>query len=246
MAKTLQGAEVVITRPQPEGERLAKAIAEADGTPLLAPLVEIEDTPAVEKPPSRDLWIYVSRNAVRAACRQGHLPPTQATVLAIGPGTAEELHAFGVKVDAKAPPPYTSESLLSLSELQAVEGKQIVLVCGEGGRDCLMENLTKRGASVSRFEVYRRRPPKGETLKKLRSWLAAGEKLIVVTSGEILETLFRETQIAVHHPLFVVSPRLVEKARKRGFREVVRAASAREEDLLKALSEWWKQHGNTL
>lgn len=232
----LEGLEVVVTRPLPEGERLAQAIAKAGGRALLAPLLTIEPLKA-SPPPRAEIWIYVSRNAVRACPFR---PPPEARCFAIGPGTAEALEGVGLRVDGTPPPPYTSEALLTLPALKEVAGKGILLVCGEGGRRLLEEELRRRGAEPFRLEVYRRAPPPREVVEQLRSWLREGEKVVVATSGEILERLRRSVPEAVRHPVCVPGPRLQEEARRLGFSEVIPSASPRDTDLIAALAAWKK------
>ncbi len=242
MARPLEGAEVIVTRPFPEGERLARAIATAGGRPLLAPLLQIEPLPVGKTLPEGEIWIYVSRNAVRASQRL--LPPKGVKIGAIGPGTAEELERLGLKVDLCPPPPYTSENLLEL--LKGVGGRRFVLVCGLGGRRLLEKTLRERGAQLVRLEVYRRLPPREEVLSNLRRWLREGRRMVVVTSGEILQNLVRAAPEAVDHPICVVSRRLSEEAHRFGFREIITAPSARDGEIVEALAAWWQRDGDPL
>lgn len=50
----------------------------------------------------------------------------------------------------------SSEGLLRLEQLKAVNGQHYVLIKGEGGRDLIAKTLEERGATVDIFAVYKR------------------------------------------------------------------------------------------
>jgi uroporphyrinogen-III synthase len=100
----------------------------------------------------RDIVIFLSEHAARlgAWAAEGAAGP----ILAVGGRTADVLARSGVT--ARVPQEETSEGLLALPELAAVEDRRVLLVAGRGGRDLLGKALVERGASVSRLEVYER------------------------------------------------------------------------------------------
>lgn len=149
-----------MTRSLPGGERQAEALRAAGHECVVAPVIDIEpvSVPAPEGP--FDIVIFVSEHAVRLGLPR--LDPGLATLLAVGPRTAEALQRasaerFGqrtvlVQTGARA----DSEGLLALPVLAAVQGRHVLIVSGVGGRELLGDQLEARGARVSRCRVYRR------------------------------------------------------------------------------------------
>lgn len=196
--KPLQNLGIAITRPVDQAKKLAALIIEAGGTPILFPLIEI--TPlndykqfdaVISHITDYDWAIFISSNAV-----QNGMPrlvklgiPSHLQFAAIGPVTANELKAFGVKEVMTPNERFDSESLLALSEMSQVAGKKILLVRGVGGRDVLAETLRARGAQVTFAECYQRINP--QTNCDLLAQLYHEKKLhgIVVTSSEAMRHL---------------------------------------------------------
>ncbi|RMG55103.1 MAG: uroporphyrinogen-III synthase [Gammaproteobacteria bacterium] len=92
----------------------------------------------------------------------------------------------GWPVDLVAPPPYNSEALLGLPELQDLHGQRLLLLRGEGGRRHLAETLRSRGAQLDEVACYRRLPGDARTLQPLLQPLP---HMAMATSGEALLSL---------------------------------------------------------
>ncbi len=196
--KSLAGIGIAITRPIDQAKKLSALIEQAGATPILFPLIEI--TPlqdysqfksVISEIESYDWAIFISSNAVQNG--MPHLVkigiPNQLKFAAIGPVTASELQSFGVKDVLTPVNKFDSESLLALPEMQAANGKKIMIVRGVGGRDVLAETLRARGAQVTFAECYQRINP--QTNCDLLAQLYAEKKLhgIVVTSSEAMRHL---------------------------------------------------------
>ena len=225
----LAGVRVMVTRPAHQAESLCRLIEAAGGTAVRLPLRPIE--PASQPGdaerrlkaeshgvPAHDTWIFTSANAARyAAPMIDRWPPR---VVAIGLATADALAIAGAAASATPLSGSTSEDLLAMPEFAALEGRRILIVTGEGGRDLLEQELAARGASVARAAVYRRVPlpyPPETVAASLRK-----TDIIVVTSGDALAHLVRlvpegSRASLVRKPLVVPSARVVEKARELGF-----------------------------
>jgi uroporphyrinogen-III synthase len=103
----------------------------------------------------------------------------------------------------------------------------------------LGNTLGARGAKVEYIECYRRSRPRHDAA------LPEAVDAISVTSSEalgylweMLDTAARDRCAAI--PLFVPHPRIAEKARELGWREVVPAAGG-DDGLLSGLIAWAKQ-----
>ncbi|MGI8749600.1 MAG: uroporphyrinogen-III C-methyltransferase [Thermoleophilaceae bacterium] len=76
-----------------------------------------------------------------------------ANVAAIGPGTARELAAHGIRPDV-VPPRSIAESLVDALEEVPVEGRRVMVARAAKARDVLPEALTARGAQVDVLALY--------------------------------------------------------------------------------------------
>ncbi|WP_108446086.1 uroporphyrinogen-III synthase [Halomonas denitrificans] len=231
---------VLITRPGERAAPLAAAI-EACGLPV-ARLEVMRLEPLAETPAARSTWLDVDQfdkvvvvSPFAAECLADALDrywpqlPVGIDYYAVGASTAAALHHhLGVRVHVPSPDSGedTSEALLCLASLRALDEQRVLLVTGEGGRTLLADTLSARGARVTRLAVYRRRlldpaPP-------LQARLATGDyRALVVSSGEILEHLAGWcTDAALNQPLIVSSARLATLAGRLGFRVPVVASGA--------------------
>jgi uroporphyrinogen-III synthase len=131
--------------------------------------------------------------------------------------------------------------LLAAPELQAVQGRRILLVKGEGGRDLLRETLTSRGAEVSTLETYRREPvvPTAAALQSLHEALET-RLIVTATSVEVLDALLNlvprpQAERVRDLPLVVPGPRVAAAAaRQFGWRGAVAIAATAEDDAMLA------------
>ncbi len=233
----INGIKVLVTRPAHQAEHLCQLIAEKGGQPIRLPvieIVEIDDKSALlecRNQESLDIAIFISANAVEKTLPT--LQPRQ--VIAVGKRTAQTLKAWGITALCP-PPPFNSEALLSMPQMQSVTGKKIVIFRGEGGRELLADTLRERGASVKYVQVYRRvQPP-------TPAWIANTQiDIIIVTSQEGLRNLFAmlDGQSWLRHtPLVVMSERIRAEAERLGVdAPVVVASEASDEGLLEGVSK---------
>ncbi|MES2500962.1 MAG: uroporphyrinogen-III synthase, partial [Pseudomonadota bacterium] len=204
----LSGLGIAITRPVDQAKKLSALITEAGGTPVLYPLIEItalddysQFDAVIQTAHEYDWAIFISSNAV-----QNGMPrlvnvglPAHLQFATIGPVTASELKSFGVN-QVLTPSSHTqdgdeskvrfdSESLLALPEMQAMQGKKVMIFRGIGGRDVLAETLKARDATVTFAECYQRINPQKNCDLLAELW--ADKKLhgIVITSSEAMRHL---------------------------------------------------------
>jgi len=252
-APTLRGAAVLVTRPAHQAAGLVRAIEEAGGRAVCWPALTIEpprDTAARTQFPDQvrasQIVIFISSNAVEQALAQ--LPPIawpRGLLLgAVGEGTARALRdGFQRGPDLVPPERFDSEGLLALPTLQAVAGKRILIVRGEGGRELLADSLRARGAAVEYAEVYRRACP-GQVPAEARAALVQDQiDIVTATSAEALRNLLEMAGELADPlralPLVVVSERMAREAKELGFRRpAIVARAAGSEALVEALRAW--------
>ena len=256
--RPLRDAGVLITRPLGQGEALKERL-EAKGAQVLHfPSIEIQPAPrsadrdrCLERLDSYHYAIFISPNAVDYAADildLAALPP-KLKVAAIGPGTARALTERGRKPDMLPRDGANSEALLRLKALNSVDGKRILIVRGQGGRELLAETLEERGADVDYLEVYRRVAPRLDH-GEIAQWFRQGRvDAIAVTSREALLNLERMlspslTPYFKSAQLLVSSPRMVRLATALGIRRrPVIASDATDKALVKAMVSWWTTRG---
>ncbi|HEY9148355.1 MAG TPA: uroporphyrinogen-III synthase, partial [Gammaproteobacteria bacterium] len=136
---------------------------------------------------------------------------------------------------------FDSEGLLALPGLQAVRGKRILILRGNGGRELMAATLRDRGAQVDYAEVYRREPP--DTAAAEAGWLGKTD-IITVTSSEALQNLVALTDVAqrpqlLAKPLVVVSERAAALAHALGFKSpALVTPQTSDEAIVEAVSQW--------
>lgn len=167
MTNHLNGVHVLVTRPDPAGSELCRAIESQGGRATHFPVFSFappQDTAALEQAINQlgdqDWLVFVSPRAVFGCVpllrrRWPELPPNVQFV-AIGAGTAAALRAAGYQASIQPEQEWNSEGLLKLPVFQNIRGKKIALIRGEGGRELLAQTMLARGAQVLHVVVYRR------------------------------------------------------------------------------------------
>jgi uroporphyrinogen-III synthase len=250
--KRLTGLGILVTRPAHQAKHLAELIRAAGGTPILFPVMEIVDLPDVrpllaliDRLDEFDLAIFISPNAVTKAMnliRARRSLPAGLRVAAVGKGSRKALGQFGVENVLVPAQRFDSEGLLALPEFLAVAGTRIVIFRGDGGRELLAEELTRRGAHVEYAECYRREKPQSDSTRLLHQWARNEVHAITVTSAEMLHNLFDLVgklgqQWLKTTPLFVPHERIAEAARGMGLSKVT-VTPPSDEGLVEGIVAW--------
>ncbi len=164
--RPLHGLRVIVTRARARASALARRLAELGAQPVELPAIRIE--PAIDTDEVRravhDLHTYAlvcltSANGVRllfeAMADQGRdaRALANATVAAIGPGTAAALAERGVLADL-VPERFVAESLVEALAEVPVEGKPVLIARAAEARDVLPDALRERGAEVDVVALY--------------------------------------------------------------------------------------------
>jgi len=163
-AQPLAGRCVVTTRPAGQAAGLLSALAALGAEPLNFPVIGIQ---ACDPAPLRgldlaafELAFFVSANAVAQtlAVRPRADWPATLRVATVGPASARALEEQGFAQVIAPTTGFDSEAVLALPEFSAdaLAGRQVLILRGEGGRELLAETLRLRGAQVSSLDCYRR------------------------------------------------------------------------------------------
>ncbi|WP_277186124.1 fused uroporphyrinogen-III synthase HemD/membrane protein HemX [Caballeronia sp. BR00000012568055] len=248
-------ATVIVTRPGGQlsaSSALIAQLSDAGFDTLEFPLIDI--APVADEAPLRAaldelygpqryaLVVFVSPNAVDHAFSRLHGPwPADVPVAVVGPGSVAALARQGLSAPGHrvispsaehADPRFDSEALYTAIEAEfgenGLEGKRVLIVRGDGGREWLAERLTEAGAQVEKVAAYRRVLPEPSMQKweRIHTLLTGEPHAWLLTSSEgvrNLDELAREhltdDEIArlKRAPLVCPHPRIAEAARQTGF-----------------------------
>ncbi|WP_064663174.1 uroporphyrinogen-III synthase [Pseudoalteromonas sp. MQS005] len=184
---------ILITRPEGKGAALAQQLEQAGYQASLCPVLKITYlTPtSVELSPlvNADKIIFVSQDAVHALSALKPAINTKAQFYGVGQQTADTIYeVFGVR--AALPKQHDSEGLLALKSLAEVDGSNIVLVKGIGGRPEIAKTLKQRGAFLNNCVVYQREPIAQQPADWIDHWQSQNVHGIVITSNAAVDAIF--------------------------------------------------------
>lgn len=225
----LAGRAVLVTRPEPEADGLARRVAAAGGTPIVQPGIAVAPLPDSDLAPRLaalapgDVVVFSSGNAVRHALALAPADrwPPGLRLLAVGAATAAAVTAAGLGA-ARAPDEGTGALALlpALASLRPAP-RRALLLAAAGGRTELLTALRERGVDARLCLVYRRvpAPRRPGALADVRThW----HRLIVTaTSSAILDAVTTCFAGLTSRPLVVTSERLADHARAVGYGHVV-------------------------
>jgi uroporphyrinogen-III synthase len=250
---SLNGAHILVTRPQHQAYNLCRLIERQQGVAVAFPTLEIVAAgdrgriAEVLATLHRFQWVvFISANAVNFAllANDGKIGQFRnARIAAIGAATARALAAAGLTADLVPAGGSDSRALLAMPALQQVSGQRILIVRGAGGLDTLREELVNRGAEVDYLDVYRRTRPLADPGPVLDLLEQKRLEMIVATSGEALKNLLiilgeKGRDLALATSLIVVSGRIRQMAEDSGFERIYVTDSPSDTAILQKIITW--------
>ena len=253
MNNTLQGLNVLVTRPGEPGDHLCKMIeqngGQADHFPTIA-FAPPPDKTAFEQGIAalgeQDWIIFVSPYAVRVSIpsirKAWPVFPPHTQFAAVGAITAAALREAGY--EAIYPHhDWSSEALIAMPEFQHLQDKKVAIIRGEGGRDVLEQELAERGARILSVVAYKRTLPLPSTTENKGLDRLDNDEIdaIVCASFESIQNLkiiLGETgwPRIKNIPLVVVSERIKTLAQALGFQTIWVANNASHQAIIDILS----------
>ncbi len=190
--KPLFGKRILVTRGREQSKKMADAISEQGGQPVLFPTISFlppsdytQLDNAIRKIGTFDWVIFTSVNGVEKFfqrffevqddIRQMAGP----RIAAIGPVTAAAIRKHGLKVHLLAKE-FVAEGLLALLPQEEVKGRRFLIPRAEKAREILPESLTAMGGIVEVVAVYRTGLPEQADVNEITS-LLSDKKLAAVT-----------------------------------------------------------------
>ncbi|MDQ7990250.1 MAG: uroporphyrinogen-III synthase [Candidatus Dactylopiibacterium sp.] len=192
MDAPLAGCRIVSTRPAAQAASLHAALTALGAEVIAFPVIAIEATdpaPLAALDLSRyALAFFVSANAVdqALAVRPRAHWPAALRVATVGPGSARALTEAGFDEVVAPASGFDSEAVLALPEFaaNAVAGRRVLVLRGEGGRELLAETLEQRGAQVDQIGCYRRLPAPLDAASLVARFDAEGLDALIFTASE--------------------------------------------------------------
>ncbi len=244
--RPLHERRVVVTRARAQASGLAATlrglgadVVEAPAIRIVPRRVEGDVAQMADEIASYDVVCVTSPNAggllldALAARGRDARALAGATVAAIGPGTARELAAHGIRADV-VPKRSVAESLLD--ELAAIDvaGKRVLIPRAADARDVLPEGLRERGADVDVVALY---DTIGEPLSPAAAEALAAADYVTFTSSSTVTRFLEAAGDGVPNGARVVSigPVTSETARERGLEVHVEAERHDIDGLVEAL-----------
>lgn len=173
--KPLFGKRILITRAREQAEELSALVIENGGEPVECPTIEIvppEDWSPVDRAIASlhgyQWLVFTSANGVRLFMQRLQQAGRDARALSglrlccIGPRTAEELAAHGLRADL-IPDEFQAEGLIKVMKAEGVAGQRILIARAAVAREILPEQLREAGAEVDVVTVYRTIRPTTQT-----------------------------------------------------------------------------------
>jgi uroporphyrinogen-III synthase len=250
---SLNGARILVTRPQHQAHNLCRLIEEQQGVAVAFPTLEIvaannrDRIAEVLANLHRFQWVvFISANAVNFALltNDGKIDQFRnAQIAAIGQATAKALAAAGLTADLLPAHGSDSRALLAMPAMQQVSGQRILIVRGAGGLDTLRQELNHRGADVDYLDVYQRAIPPADPAPVLDLLKQNRLDLIIATSGEAVKNLLimlgeKNQNLALTIPLVVVSDRIRQIAENTGFERIFVTDSPSDTAILNKIITW--------
>ena len=166
-ARPLSGRRVVVTRARAQASELSERLRALGAGVTELPAIRIErlpDGPELESALAAlgdyDLVVLTSVNgvdalfdALEARGRDARSLPAAATIVAIGPATAERLARRGVRAGL-VPERFVAEGILDALAGRPLDGARALVARAAGSRPELVDGLAVRGAHVDEVLLY--------------------------------------------------------------------------------------------
>jgi uroporphyrinogen III methyltransferase/synthase len=259
--RPLFGKRVLVTRAADQAAEMLAAFREAGAEAVSMPMIQIEAPDdfgpvdaALDRIGSYDVLLVTSANAIRrfaerATARGRSLSGLSATVVCVGPKSAEATVAAGLPVHTIPAERFDAQGMLDAIEKHLPPtGRRFLLPRAAGARDTLPEGLRAAGAAVDAVTVYRNVAPEADAPALRKRLMAGGLDALTFTSPStvrhFLQLLDEEARRAARRCLVAaIGPVTAEALRKEGLGPDVVPERASAPELVAALARAFQATG---
>jgi uroporphyrinogen-III synthase len=234
--------QIIITRPQPHNSALHQKIQQAGLHSIQIPAIIIKpiQAPAWPGPEQIDIVIILSQFVISTANQHLKLY-NQAKFYCVGPGTQKGLLDIGIQSNIPTTD-YSTQGLLALSDLAAVEKKHILILTGSPMQQTFKTELCQKGAHVTQIATYHRIPLSNSITKKLSQLDPSVPTCFVTTSHacfDALKTALRKSPPLWQNSQIIVVGKKSQLPAKKIFSNVIIAKDANHDTLLSVIRPWY-------
>ena len=258
-SKPLFGKGVVITRPQRQADDLARLLTDQGASSLAFPTISIKPPSdwseldrAIGQLESYQWLIFTSANGVhfffeRLREKGRDIRDLKGIkICCIGPATARQIEARGIRVDL-VPDKFIAEGILKSFASMNLSGQRILIPRACRARDILPENLKKQGAIVDVATTYQT-INSGRKKEELVEWINAGEVDVITFTSSSTVTNFVEIMgadyaLPPHIKIACIGPVTAATAKKAGFQINISQEEYTMEGLVQSLINHFDKKG---
>lgn len=244
-ARPLFGRRILVTRSREQASDLVAQLEALGAEAIEFPVIRIEPLAWEEDVAGYDWLIFTSANGVISffdrlrALGKDVRAIGPAKLAAIGPATAAELEARGLRVDF-VPTQFVAEKVIEQFP-EDPAGKRILIPRAREAREVLPEQLTARGATVRVLPVYETLPDAGAA-DEIRARLREGTiDLITFTSSSTVRNFVQAVGAEAAQAVTTASigPITADTARELGLLPTIVAEEHTIAGLVQAVVTWF-------
>lgn len=230
----LFGMGVVITRPERQADDLARLLTAQGASPIAFPTIAIEPPKdwhaldyAIDQLESYHWMIFTSANGVHFFFERLREKGRDVRdlkgikICCIGPATARQIEARGIRVDM-VPDEFIAEGILKSFAAMDLSGQKILIPRAAKARDILSDGLKKQGATIDVATTYET-VNSGRKKEELAKRIDAGEVDVITFTSSSTVTNFVEIMGADYAlpssiQIACIGPVTAATAKKAGFK----------------------------
>tara|TARA_B100000989_G_scaffold54937_1_gene36947 strand:- start:2257 stop:3051 length:795 start_codon:yes stop_codon:yes gene_type:complete len=249
-ANTLNGLKVLITQTHPNHLPLTEAITTQGGQFLAKPCIEITPIPLSNMKKSgiqaASAWVFLSSHAARAVANTIRPYYEGQTIIAIGPKTQATLSEYNLT--ATIPTSYTSKGIAELPTFDN-HTEKVIIFCRKNTTSTLKKQLIFRQHEAQNCPCYRHHFATKETFQLSCNDIQQIDAITVHSHNSLIHLQQAITQYQYHDllskPLFVVTEKMAETAKKIGFHTILPCQSPTTSAIVTKLTQWHMRRKKT-
>ena len=222
--KPLAGRTVLVTRPRPEAEALARLLARRGATAIVAPAIEL--VPVRSAALARALaeledgafaWVTLTSPRTVDVLAE-HLTPgrLRAKIAAVGDGTAERFRRWSRRDPDLVPEAFT---IAALGRAFPKGSGRVLTPRADVAPEGLEDALARKGWSPTRVDAYRTRMPRSLPFEARAALRSGDVDAVTFTSASTVRGFVRAMGVVKGNPKVVcIGPVTAREAREHGLR----------------------------